>query len=164
MKSILIADDDSAIRGSLGRVLTHCGYSVTFAEDGQQAQEQLLSGRTDLLILDLEMPIRDGWDVLEDLQTIDPTMPVIVLTGMMDQLHSFELHGVDVLMSKPADVESLLATIERLLAHGSKRRETSMQEAALVNGSGNSATAIGRKKPAGRRAANPSVTTKPRCV
>jgi chemotaxis response regulator CheB len=81
---ILIADDEEKIRNMLGEMLTLQGFTPEFAGDGLDALRKIQKGKFDALILDLNMPEMDGLRTLEALKTIDPTLPIVVVTGMDD--------------------------------------------------------------------------------
>ena len=66
-KRILVVDDDPQIRASLRKVLRAEGYEVVLAADGQQGVEKFNAERIDLLLLDLNMPVKSGWDTFERL-------------------------------------------------------------------------------------------------
>lgn len=121
-KRLLVVDDDASVRKSLRKVLEDAGYEVISATDGEEARTCLQEPGIDLLILDLNMPNRDGWDVLEDASAAQPTLPIIVVTGMTDQLATYCIVGVAVLMKKPVDVPVLLQKVERLLAETPEER------------------------------------------
>jgi DNA-binding NtrC family response regulator len=121
-KNLLVVDDDASIRESLKKVLVQSGYDVVLGADGQEAQEILQQHRFDLLILDLDMPRRDGWDVIEDARAFAPAMPVVIVTGFSSQLASYHFQGVAGLMRKPVDAQVLLDEIERLLAQSPDER------------------------------------------
>lgn len=81
--AILVADDDEGNRTMLGRRLTRLGYQVTLAENGRAALESLRTGRFDLLLLDIQMPELNGYEVLEQMKA-DPALrdiPVVVLSA-----------------------------------------------------------------------------------
>src|SRR3954453_7533264 len=82
-KNLIVVDDDASVRESLRKVLEDAGYAVTLAADGKAAEPMLDNPKLDLLILDLNMPYRDGWDVLEDVSSNFPLLPVIIITGMV---------------------------------------------------------------------------------
>ena len=81
---ILVADDEEKIRTMVGEMLTLQGYSPEFAGDGLDALRKIQKGKYDALILDLSMPEMDGLRTLEALKTIDPTLPIVVVTGTDD--------------------------------------------------------------------------------
>ena len=121
-KRILIVDDDTSVRESLKRVLIESGYEVSMACDGAEGETQLRSQPVDLLILDLNMPNRDGWDVLGCTTAENPLLPVILITGMFDQLETTMIPGVSVLLKKPVDVAPLLESIKTLLTESVEER------------------------------------------
>src|SRR3954468_12628479 len=107
-KRVLVADDDAAVRESLKQLLEAAGYQVKLAANGQEAVAVLASHRTDLLLLDLEMPKRDGWDVLLQLSDESSPLRVIVITGLADQLDTRLIDGVGAVIEKPLDPPVLL--------------------------------------------------------
>ena len=115
IKRILLVDDERSIRESLNKILGAEKYEVALAENGQEAIERHGAQRIDLLILDLNMPIKNGWDTLEWLVKIDPVLPVVIITGRSDQRALAETAGADALMEKPLDVPLLLQTIRELM-------------------------------------------------
>ncbi len=121
-KSLLVADDDPSVREALKKVLEDAGYEVILAADGKEAESRLDNPGIDLLILDLNMPNRDGWDVLEDASSGRPFMPILVVTGMTDQLATFDIPGAAALMAKPIEAPALLQKIESLLAESVEMR------------------------------------------
>src|SRR6185437_9918863 len=112
-KRILIIDDDASIRSSLEKILTENGYQLTVAADGDSAQSEF--AQADLLILDLNLPIQDGWDILGQVSAGYPLLPVIVITGLADQLDERAIPGASAFLEKPIEVPLLLETVERLL-------------------------------------------------
>jgi len=116
IKRILLVDDERSIRESLSKILGAENYEVVLAENGHEAIEKYGAQRIDLLILDLNMPIKNGWDTLEWLVKIDPVLPVVIITGRSDQRALAETAGADALMEKPLDVPLLLQTIRELMA------------------------------------------------
>jgi DNA-binding response OmpR family regulator len=121
-KRLLIADDDSSVRQSLKQVLEDSGYDVLEAIDGKEAESRLHELAIDLLIVDLNMPNKDGWDVLDDVPTRHPLVPIIVITGMADQLETLRIVDAAALLKKPIDPPNLLQKIEKLLAETPEER------------------------------------------
>jgi DNA-binding NtrC family response regulator len=79
--SLLIVDDEKAIRDMLARYFSFRGYEVNTAENGQAALEILAYTRTDVVISDIVMPKMSGVDLLRQLRSQYPMLPVIVMTG-----------------------------------------------------------------------------------
>ena len=114
-RAIMIIDDDDAIREALEDVLSDEGYEVVGVSDGQQALDYLRAEkRPSAILLDLWMPVMDGWKILEALLG-DPRfsrIPLVVLTAVRDQ-RARELHVAEVL-TKPVQLQQVLGALERL--------------------------------------------------
>ncbi|HLP41333.1 MAG TPA: response regulator [Fibrobacteria bacterium] len=80
----LVADDEESVRSVIGELLVATGVDCEYAADGLDALRRIQKGRYDALILDLHMPEMDGFRTLEALKTIDPGLPIVVLTGLED--------------------------------------------------------------------------------
>ncbi len=119
---VLIIDDDEAIRESMKKILERDGYQVLLAADGHAALEQFDPQRIDLLLLDLDLPVRSGWEVFSEFTTRRPSLPVIVITGQAGQHHVAQAAGVDAFMEKPFDVPKLLQTMKDVLAVPEEQR------------------------------------------
>ena len=111
MKTILLADDDAAIRQTLGQVLILEQYSVIFASTGREAAAKFISHLPDLVLLDLNMPDRDGWDAFQLMSNTHPSVPVVVITAMPHQHQRAAESGAAALLEKPLDIQFLLKTI-----------------------------------------------------
>jgi DNA-binding response OmpR family regulator len=115
-KRILVADDDESVRTMLARVLESEGYTVIAAGTGREAIARFVTARADLVLLDLNMPEKDGWKVFDAITRISPLAPVIVITARPNQYERAAGLGIDALMEKPLDLPLLLKTIRLLLA------------------------------------------------
>ena len=104
-KKVLVADDEEITRKFLEIFLSHWGYDVKEAEDGEKAMEELAKDDFDLLICDIMMPKKDGWQVLEEVKSNAKTkqIPVIILTAKDGIPDLFKAHslGADYYMTKP---------------------------------------------------------------
>jgi CheY-like chemotaxis protein len=114
-KKILLVDDEWSILEALSKVLGAEDYEVVLAENGQDAVEKIAAEPIDLILLDLGLPVKDGWATLEWLARINPLLPVIIITGRSEQRTLAEKAGAYALMEKPLDVPLLLQTIRDLL-------------------------------------------------
>jgi CheY-like chemotaxis protein len=121
-KSVLVVDDDTAVRQSVRKVLEGAGYEVAAASDGEEAVVQFVPEQIDLVLLDLNLPLQSGWDVFERLTTRYPFVPVIIITGMSNQYRTALAAGASALMEKPIDVRALLKTMDELLAEPKEAR------------------------------------------
>ena len=112
---ILIADDDEEVLAALSAVLASEGYEVVVAKNGREAIEHFREGHVDVVLLDLNMPVKGGWEAFERLTTIHPLLQVIVITARPDQYPLAAAAGVAAFMEKPLDLPLLLRTIDELL-------------------------------------------------
>jgi two-component system, OmpR family, response regulator len=121
-KKILIIDDDASVRKALGKVLEDEGYQIMLAADGREAIERFESGPVDLLLLDIGLPIRNGWDTFERIVSQALICPIIIVIGKANPCDMAVAAGVGTLMEKPLDVPQLLQTIQELLAESPDAR------------------------------------------
>ena len=119
---VLVVDDDTSVRESVSKVLNEEGYDAVLAADGNEALKQFATHKIDLLLLDLGLPIKSGWDVFEQITTENPFVSIIIITGQADQYRVAGAAGVGALMEKPLDVPQLLQTIQDLLAEPKETR------------------------------------------
>ena len=119
---VLVADEDFAVRRAVSKVLRDAGYEVVLARDSQETLGLVNSQQIDLVILDLGLPIRDGWDVFEQMTTKAPVLPIIVITGLVNQRDLAVEAGLGALLEKPLDAPQLLQTMETLLAESMAAR------------------------------------------
>jgi CheY-like chemotaxis protein len=113
-KRLLLVDDLPSIRDSLSRLLRRQGYDVVLAENGREAVERVANERFDLVLLDLTMPVLDGWEALKRIAALRPGMPVVIMTAHSHQRPWVEPAGAWALLEKPLDIPLLLATIHEL--------------------------------------------------
>ncbi len=121
-KTVLVVDDDSSVRDSMKKVLESADFEVLLAGDGQEAVEQARPGHVDLLLLDIGLPIRNGWDAFAQITAANPFLPIIIITGHSDQYPVASAAGASAFMEKPLDASQLLATIQKLLAEPKEER------------------------------------------
>jgi DNA-binding response OmpR family regulator len=129
---ILIAEDDPLIGAFLEKGLRANGYSTFLADDGDKAQSLSLTDEFDLLILDMGLPQREGFQVLQDLRSRGKKLPVLVLTGRSERDVVMCLKaGADDYMRKPFHFDELLARVQtRLRSTGTA--ETNVLEAGEI--------------------------------
>jgi len=121
-KSILVADDDASVRQMLSRVLESEQYTVLRAQTGREAAVMFLSAPPDLVLLDLNMPDRDGWEALQLINAVNPMIPVIIITAQPSQYEQGSRVGADALMEKPLHLSLLLGTIHKFLTESEAER------------------------------------------
>jgi DNA-binding response OmpR family regulator len=113
---ILIAEDDPRIGRLLEKALQKHGYSTFLADDGNKAQSLSLTDEFDLMILDMGLPQREGFQVLQDLRAHGKTLPVLVLTGRSERDVVMCLEaGADDYMRKPFQFDELLERVRARL-------------------------------------------------
>jgi len=118
---ILVAEDDEHIREGLEATLASEGYAVTAAKDGNEALAAFENGRFDLILLDVMMPGKSGYDVCRIIRSGNETIPVIMLTAKaeeIDKVVGLKL-GADDYITKPFGIHELLARIEAVLRRSS---------------------------------------------
>jgi DNA-binding response OmpR family regulator len=125
---ILIAEDDPLVSSFIEKGLRANGFTTFLADDGEQAQRMGLTDEFDLLILDMGLPEREGFHVLQELRSRGKTLPVLVLTGRpeRDAVACLEA-GADDYMRKPFHFEELLARVRTRL------RSAGTQESHVLN-------------------------------
>jgi two-component system alkaline phosphatase synthesis response regulator PhoP/two-component system response regulator VicR len=111
-KRILIVDDEEVIRKFLRIHLTKLGYEVTEAEDGEKAIEKIGGGKFNLIICDVMMPNKNGWEVIKEVKS-NPELneiPIILLTAKNDDVDMFKGYelGANYYMTKPFTKDQLL--------------------------------------------------------
>ncbi len=132
---ILAIEDDDAIRQGIVDALDFAGYETLEAADGDVGAEKAVRDTYDLLLLDLILPGKDGFEILTELRKARPTMPVIILTARgreEDRVKGLRL-GADDYVVKPFSVSELLARIEAVLRR-SPGRPTDLDSIKLPQG------------------------------
>jgi two-component system cell cycle response regulator DivK len=119
MARILLVEDNEMNRDMLSRRLIRNGYEVFLAMDGQQGVNMALSERPDLILMDMSLPVIDGWEATRQIKANDATrrVPVIALTAHAmagDREKAMEV-GCDDYDTKPVEITRLLGKIAALL-------------------------------------------------
>lgn len=117
MKKILIIEDDPALLAGLSECLDREGYSVSKAEEGQKGYSLASTGEFDLILLDIMLPLKNGYEICGDLRKKGINTPVLMLTSKseeIDKVLGLEI-GADDYMTKPFSLKELLARIKALL-------------------------------------------------
>ena len=118
---LLLCDDSPIERLALAHYLRSSGYEVDEAGDGKSALEFLKRRRIDLLLLDLQMPDVDGFDVLNYVSEHRRALPVILMSGMppdeiQREIHTLKERELPPLLLKPVDPEQVVEMVEMQLA------------------------------------------------
>ena len=130
MNRILIAEDEARIASFLEKGLRSNGFVTTTVADGESAFQYATSGSFDLLVLDIGLPIKDGFTVLSDLRAANVMIPVVILTARdssQDTIAGLE-GGADDYVRKPFVFDELLARI-RLRLRTERGRESTLLNA-----------------------------------
>jgi len=118
MESILIVDDDINLCTILAEELTEVGYETNFLTGGENVSDYIKTNPADLVLLDLKMPGKDGFQVLREIENGKNSNPkVIVLTAYADVKSAIDAAklGATDFISKPYDFDELLSTIRKVL-------------------------------------------------
>jgi CheY-like chemotaxis protein len=124
MAKVLLVEDQEDNRDMLSRILKKRGYEVAIAVDGAEGVEKARSEAPDLILMDMSLPVMDGWEATRILKAEDDTrsIPVVALTAhamSTDREKAFEA-GCDAYETKPIEFPRLLETMEKLLQTQSK--------------------------------------------
>jgi two-component system cell cycle response regulator DivK len=121
MTKVLLVEDNEMNRDMLSRRLIRRGFEVIFAVDGQQGVDLARSQRPDIILMDMSLPVIDGWEATRRVKSDDATrgVPVIGLTAHAmsgDRARAIEA-GCDDYDTKPVELDRLIGKIERLLGN-----------------------------------------------
>lgn len=125
MKKILVAEDDRFLASAYKMKLSKSGYEVILASDGEEATKMLSEIIPDLILLDLVMPTKDGFQVLKDINANEKwrKIPVIIASNL-GQKEDIELGkklgAVDYIIKSDLSMEELLAKIEKILNYSTE--------------------------------------------
>ena len=131
-KKILIVDDDADIRVSTGSVLRKRGYEVLSAPNGYEALQVLKHQRPDLILVDVLMPVMDGYSFYKEIksQRLTEDIPILIITGRGKMEDTFKVAGVDGFIAKPFSPEQLLTEVEHILLADTTRKAGSTTDGA----------------------------------
>ncbi|CAL9520944.1 response regulator transcription factor [Streptomyces sp. enrichment culture] len=134
--TVLLAEDDRAIRHALERALTLEGYEVTAVADGVEALEEAHRTPPDVVVLDVMMPGKDGLQVCRELRAEGDGTPILMLTALVetaDRIAGLDA-GADDYVVKPFDVEEVFARLRALLRRAGRRPGSPDEPAAPAQG------------------------------
>ena len=114
---ILVVDDDTSIRSFVEMALDSEGYAVSTATNGAQALEVTGNLRPDLILLDMRMPVMDGWTFARTYrQQAGPHAPIVVITAATDAGERAAQINADGYLGKPFDLDDLLGLVSKYTA------------------------------------------------
>lgn len=116
---VLVVDDDDAIRQLIQMALEGSGYEVATAEDGQEALAAVRAAPPRIILLDMRMPVMDGWAFTRAYrETPPPHAPIVVLTAARDAGEYASDVDADAFLAKPFNLRELLGLVDRLAQAG----------------------------------------------
>lgn len=136
--TVMVVDDSLTVRKAAHRLLTRAGYQVVLARDGVDALKQLQEAMPDIMLVDIEMPHMDGFDLTRNVRADARTahMPLVMITSRTADKHrryAAEI-GVNVFLGKPYNEDELLMTLHQLI--GERAAGTAGSVAQMLEGSG----------------------------
>jgi CheY-like chemotaxis protein len=114
--SVLVVDDDPSILTTVSHVLEFEGYSVDTAVNGAEAIDSIERSRPGLVLLDMRMPVMDGWGFARELRERGVAVPILVMTAARDARQWAEEIGAQGYIAKPFELDDLLGAVDRLLS------------------------------------------------
>jgi CheY-like chemotaxis protein len=114
---VLLVDDENAVVRAITRVLRRDGHAVTPAFDGRDGLERFRQARPDIVVLDVDMPAMNGIDCFEQMRALDPSVPIIFVSGQSDadREHDLLAAGASAFLHKPLDLALLARAIREAL-------------------------------------------------
>ena len=131
---ILVIEDEVKVAAFLKKGLEQSGYIVEVAVDGEQGQEKFSTGDYDLVLLDLMLPKRSGWELIPEFRKTKPALPIIALTARIaveDRIEGLNL-GCDDYLVKPFSFAELLARVQVQLRRGTTLGTAELRAADLA--------------------------------
>jgi two-component system, OmpR family, copper resistance phosphate regulon response regulator CusR len=120
---VLVVEDEPRVADSIRQALVESGFVVDVTHDGDDGLHAGRTGSYDLIVLDVMLPSRDGWAVLDALRRADVTTPILMLTArdsVQDRVRGLE-HGADDYLVKPFAFSELIARARTILRRGPQR-------------------------------------------
>lgn len=113
-KTVLVVDDDQDILSIVSLILEEEGFKVETAADGREGLEAVEQGMPDLILLDMKMPIMNGWEFAREFHArYDNKVPIVVLTAAEDAKKRAEEIGAVGWIGKPFDLDHVVSVVER---------------------------------------------------
>ncbi len=123
---VLYVEDAAVIRDTIARLLQISGYEVAYAKNGEEGVQMTLSWKPDVVLMDLRMPVMDGFKAISQIRTNPQTshLPIFVVSAWSSKKERTQakLEGADEFFVKPPDLNKLIESIEQAVAASKKRR------------------------------------------
>lgn len=132
---ILLVEDDENLGSITCDYLNAKGYDCTWEKDGELGYQAFTNNTFDIVILDVMMPVKDGFSTAKDIRGIDKQVPIVFLTAKSmkeDTLKGFEI-GADDYITKPFNMEELIARINAIVKRTSKETENHFDDLSIGN-------------------------------
>lgn len=111
MKRVLVIEDDDDIRSMVELLLTGEGHAVTCAANGREGLDRTGDGRFDVILLDLKMPLMDGWEFARRYHAAGGDAPIVVLSAAQDLERQTREIGAARVLPKPFDLDALVEVV-----------------------------------------------------
>ena len=118
--TVLVVDDDTSILDTVSAILSGEGYDVMSAASGEEALEAVARKHPLLILLDMRMPVMDGWAVARALRGQGISVPIVVMTAAESAKRWADEVGAEGYLAKPFGLDELLTTVERYRTSGDK--------------------------------------------
>jgi CheY-like chemotaxis protein len=118
--TVLVVDDDTSILDTVSSILTGEGYHVVSAATGEEALAAVARKQPALILLDMRMPVMDGWAVARALREQGIQVPIVVMTAAESAKRWADEVGAEGYLAKPFGLDDLLATVERFRTPGGR--------------------------------------------
>lgn len=112
-RPVLVVEDDASILDVVRIALEAEGYDVRTATNGKEGLERIADERVSLVLLDMRMPVLDGWQFARELKRREIDVPVVVMTAAQNARRWAEEIDADAYLAKPFDLDELLETVAR---------------------------------------------------
>jgi len=132
---ILLVEDDENLGSITSDYLNAKGYDCIWEKDGELGYQAFTNNTFDIVILDVMMPVKDGFSTAKDIRGIDKQVPIVFLTAKSmkeDTLKGFEIGGDDYI-TKPFNMEELIARINAIVKRTSKETENHFDDLSIGN-------------------------------
>jgi len=124
---VLYVEDAAVMRDTISRLLALSGYEVAYAKNGQEGVEMARQWQPDVVLMDLRMPVMDGYKAINQIKTYSETrhIPIFVVSAWSSKTERMKakLEGADEFFVKPPDLNKLIESIERAVAASSARQK-----------------------------------------